>query len=145
MKKITWNQVKGLAWFCLVYALVRFIVFLPALGDQDEPMVLTFFVAMVIAWLVYTAYRSNQAFLGLSMSISIVIFLYWENLCFSEQTWLLMVMGAVSILSFISVLIYRVSKKKQWLTTVLLHLFGTIFIFVLMEYFILNLLAILIA
>lgn len=136
MKKITWNQVKGLTWFIIVYALVRLALAFPGLETQGKEMFIVSLSAMVLAWLAYTDLRSNQAFMGLSISIAVtagLVYLTWGDFGQIEAFWSLVIIGGAAFLSAIGVLIYRLKLGKEWLAPLLLHLIGTIAIFFLME------------
>lgn len=144
MKKITWNQVKGLTWFIIVYALVRFILFFPILETQNRETFVIYLSAMTIAWLVFTNIRSEQAYLGLSVSVAIItsaIYLTWGDFNSLLALWVLIIMGVISLISVIVTVVYRMKNHKEWLIPLLLHLFGTITVFLLMEYLVLPLMS----
>lgn len=53
MKQISWEPVKGLAGFLVVYALVRVILSTPSMGQQNFDSLAIFFGALCLSWLVY--------------------------------------------------------------------------------------------
>lgn len=140
MKKITWKQLKGLCWIFIVYALSRLLLSLPALALQETSMFAIFFGVMTGAWLVFTAYRSNQALLGLSVSVLIVlafVWLSWGDFGIVGMGTGMAGLALITLLTAILLVVDRAKKKKEWLIPLLLHGIGTVVLILLMEYLVL--------
>ncbi len=140
MKNITWKQLKGLGWFCIVYALSRLLLSLPALALQETSMFAIFFGVMTGAWLVFTAYRSNQALLGLSVSVLVAlafIWLSWGDFGVVGMGIGMAGLALATLVTSVVLIINRINKKKEWLIPLLLHGIGTVVLILLMEYLVL--------
>ena len=140
MEKITWKQLKGLGWFFIVYALVRTFLSIPALALQDRNMLAVFFGTMLAVWLLFTAYRSNQALLGLSVSVlAVLIFtwLSWSDFGVAGIGFGIAGLILVTFITTIILLVKRIKKHKVWLMPLLLHGIGTVIFILLMEHLVL--------
>jgi len=118
MRKFSWKQAQGLAWFFLVYALSRFLISLPVMAHQSPELFGLFFGAMIVSWLGYISQKDEEGFNLLITSISLVslfIFFYFGYFAKLEILIALILVGGLSLLYLLVFLAQSVKKflKKQ--------------------------------
>jgi hypothetical protein len=145
MKTMSWEQAQGLAWFLFVYALSRFLVELLVMSDQSMEIIVIFFGAMVIAWLVYTSQKSQGLFTLLVASLfvtSVFIHVAFESNIAEVKMALVLIGGFsfVSFLFFLATSIKRLLKKQEnMLWAMVIQMAATIIFVTLLEAFLPNL------
>ena len=114
MKQISWEQAKGLAWFILVYALVRIILSTQSMGQQNFDSLAIFFGALCLSWLVYTGQKNSLDLMLLAVSlfsVSAFFFLRWGHFDVLEIQIVLAALGGISFLIFTFLFIKAILKK----------------------------------
>lgn len=141
MKTFSWKQAQGLAWFFLVYALVRLVLSTSGMGDQTTESIGIFFGAMIIAWLAYTEQKSQRllAFLATRLLVvSAFVFLYFGDFDKVEIMAVLIIIGGISLILslFFLVKAFKGFLKKQdnILSSLLIDYVATIIFIVALEY-----------
>jgi hypothetical protein len=116
MKQISWEQAKGLAWFILVYALVRIILSTQSMGQQNFDSLAIFFGALCLSWLVYTGQKSSLELMLLSVSLlSVIGFFFWRWGHFNllEIQIVLAVLSASSLFIFLFLFIKTILQQRN--------------------------------
>lgn len=116
MKQISWEQAKGLAWFILVYALVRIILSTQNMGQQNFDSLTIFFGALCVSWLVYTSQKSSLELMLLSVSLlSVIGFFFWRWGHFNllEIQIVLAVLSASSLFIFLFLFIKTILQQRN--------------------------------
>lgn len=118
MKKFSWEQARGLAWFFLVYVLTRTLLSVPDMGNQNPEIFSIFLGAMTLAWLVYNSQKDEKSLALLASSLSIAsLFIYFQFGHFDqlEIQLSLALIGGLSLVIFLFFLGQSVQRmlKKQ--------------------------------
>lgn len=116
MKQISWEPVKGLAWFLAIYALVRLILSTPSMGQQNFDVFAIALGALCLTWLVYTSQKSSLELMLLAVSLfSVASFFSWRWGYFDllEIKIIAITLGGISFLIFIFLFIKAILNKRK--------------------------------
>jgi xanthine/uracil permease len=141
MKNFSWYQVKGLAWFFLVYALSRLLLSMPDMKYQFPESFAVFLGAMTIAWLVYTSHKSQKEFSLLAASLfaaCLWIFIYFGHFDKVEIMLSLALIGGFSFITLVVFLVQAMEKllkrQQNMLWPIIIQFMATTIFIVALEY-----------